>query len=65
MVRQDENKIAGTIASRSTLSGEEIRKLFHQGESKDLAFAEEKGIIHEIREPDIPKDAPFITVNLN
>jgi len=65
MVRQDENKIAGIIASRSTLSGEEIRKLFHQGESKDLAFAQEKGIIHEIREANIPKDAPFITVNLN
>lgn len=65
MVRQDENKIAGIIASRSNLAEKEIRKLFHQGESKDLAFAESKGIVHEIREPSIPKDAPFVTVNLN
>jgi ATP-dependent protease ClpP protease subunit len=64
-VKQDENKIAGIVASRSNLTEKEVRELFHQGESKDLDFAKDKGVIHEIREPAIPKDAPFITMNLN
>jgi ATP-dependent Clp protease, protease subunit len=65
MIKQDENKIAGIIAARTTLSEGEIRQLFHQGEAKDLTFAIEKGIIHEAKDAAIPKDAPFMTVNLN
>lgn len=63
--KREEGKIAGIIAERSKLTEPEIRELFLQGESKDLQFAIDKGIIHEIREPAIPKDAPLITVNLN
>jgi len=65
MIKEDENKIAGIVASRSRLTEKEVRELFHQGESKNVSFAKEKGIINEILEPVIPKDAPFITVNLN
>jgi len=65
MMQQDENKIAGIIAARTQLTEAEIRQLFRQGESKDLAFAKEKGIIHEAKDAAIPKDAPFMTVNLN
>ena len=64
-IRQDENKISGIVAERSKLTKTEIRKLFHQGETKDLAFAIKKGIIHKSGEAVIPKGAPFITVNLN
>jgi len=64
-LKQDEAKIAGIIAARTKLTEVEIQQLFRQGESKDLTFAEEKGIIHEVRDAAIPKDAPFITVNLN
>jgi ATP-dependent protease ClpP protease subunit len=65
MIKEDENKIAGIIAARSNLSETEIRQLFHQGESKNLAFAKEKGIIDDVRDAAIPKDAPFVTINLN
>jgi ATP-dependent Clp protease protease subunit len=65
MLKQDENKIAGIIAARTHLSEAEIRQLFHQGESKDLTFAIDRGIIHEVKDAGIPKDAPFMTVNLN
>ena len=61
--RQEEAKIAGIIAERSRLSESEVRELFLQGESKDLQFAIDKGVIQEIREPAIPKDAPLITVD--
>jgi hypothetical protein len=47
------------------MSEAEIRELFRQGESKDLQFAIDKGIISEVRDPAVPKDAPLITVNLN
>jgi ATP-dependent protease ClpP protease subunit len=63
--KREEAKISGIIAERSNLTEAEIRELFLQGESKDLQFVIDKGIIHEIREPVIPKDAPLITVNLN
>jgi len=63
--KREEGKIAGIMAERSKLTESEIRELFLQGESKDLQFAIDKGIIHEVREPVVPKDAPLITVNLN
>ena len=65
MLKQDEGKIAGIIAERSQLTMRDIKKLFHQGESKDIAFAKDKGIIHEVKDAAIPKDAPFVTINLN
>ena len=58
-----ENKIAKILAGRCLLKEEEVRKLFAQGETKDVTFAAEKGIIQLIRDPSIPADAPFITLN--
>jgi ATP-dependent protease ClpP protease subunit len=62
---REETKIASIVAERTKMSEAEIRELFRQGESKDLKFAVDKGIIDEVRDPVIPKDAPLITVNLN
>jgi len=63
--KQEEAKIAGIIAERCKLTEAEIRELFFQGESKNLEFAIEKGIIDEVRDAAVPKDAPLITVNLS
>jgi ATP-dependent Clp protease, protease subunit len=62
---QEENKIAGIIAGTTKLSEEEIRKLFLQGESKDLTFAMDKGVIQEVKDATIPKDAVIISLNIN
>jgi len=62
---EDENKIARVITDRSKIQDEEIRRLFREGESKNPDFALEKGFISEIRDAEIPKDAPFVTVNIN
>ena len=62
---EDENKIARIITQQCQLKEEEIRGLFREGESKDPSFAKLKGIIHDIKDVKIPKDAPFITVNIN
>jgi ATP-dependent protease ClpP protease subunit len=62
--KQEETKIAYIVAERTKMTEADIRELFRQGESKDLQFAIDKGIIAEVRDAAIPKDAPLITVNL-
>lgn len=62
-ITADENKIAGILSSRTKLDPGEINQLFLQGEAKDPIFAFDKGIIHEIRELEIPKNAAIITLN--
>ncbi len=63
--KREEDKIASILAERTKMSEAEIRELFRQGESKDLQFAVDRGVIHEIRAATIPENAPLITVNLN
>lgn len=63
-LHEAENKIAQILSGRCNLKEEEIRELFIHGETKGTAFALEKGIIQSVRDPRIPAEAPFITVNL-
>lgn len=64
-LESDQRKIAGILQANSKLSEAEILGFFNEGESKDAEFAKEKGIINDIIKPSIPKDAPFITININ
>jgi len=57
-----ENRFAGIICGRCDLSEAEIRALFVKGETKDTAFAVEKGIIKEVRELSVPPNAPLASV---
>jgi ATP-dependent protease ClpP protease subunit len=59
-----ESKISGIITERTSLTTEEVRSLFSQGESKDPSFALSKGIVHEIKNPIIPKGVPIFSFNL-
>jgi ATP-dependent protease ClpP protease subunit len=52
-----ENRIGLTISQNSKLTEEELEILFRQGEGKDVNFALEKGIIHEIKSPAVPPGA--------
>lgn len=61
VVVEAENKIAKLVSSRCLLKEEEIRNLFLQGDTKNTAFAVEKGIIQDIREPKVPADAKFVS----
>ena len=53
-----EQLTAQIIADRCSLTSDEVRQLFRQGESKTPAFALEKGIISEIRNISVPPGAP-------
>ena len=63
-MKEDENKIATIVSRNTTLSVEELQRLFVHGESKNLDFAMEKGIIKEVREVSIPRNAELISFDL-
>ena len=53
-----EQLTAQIIADRCSLTPDEVRQLFRQGESKNPAFALEKGIISDVRSISVPSAAP-------
>lgn len=61
--KADEARMVGIISQRTLITAVELTALFHQGESKDLTFAKEKGLIHDVREAKVPSDAPFFALN--
>lgn len=57
--------IAGILNDNTLMTIREIKKLFKTGETKDVRFALKKGIIHKIKSAELPKDALFISININ
>jgi ATP-dependent protease ClpP protease subunit len=57
-----EQLVARIIGEHTSLSPEEVRALFWQGEAKTPQFAREKGIIHDIREARIEPGSPIIAI---
>lgn len=54
-LRADTNKISAVIESRATFPNREtIDELFYQQSTKDAAFAKEHGLVHDIRDINIP-----------
>ncbi len=62
-LEQDEGRIKELIIERSKITESEMVRLFQQGETKDPAFALEKGIIHDIRDLAIRTGAQIVTAN--
>lgn len=62
-IKQEETRVASIVAERTKMTEAAIQELFRQGECKDLQFALANGIIDEIIDPVIPKDAPLVTLN--
>lgn len=63
IVSSAQDKIAGILAERSSLSLAEVNALFVEGESKAASFAKSKGIISELRQVEVPANAPLYTIN--
>jgi len=57
-----EQLTAQIIGERTSLTPQEVRALFRQGESKPPAFAKEKGLIHEIKNVEITPGMPILSV---
>ena len=58
--RADESRVAGVITTHTTITRDELIALFHQGETKNLAFAKDKGIIQDTRDADIEGGASLV-----
>jgi len=62
---KDQDTIAGIVCDNTKMQRKTIETLFLQGETKDVKFALEHGIIDEIKSPQMPKDAVFVSININ
>ncbi len=60
---EDQNKIAGIIASNSSITVDEIQQLFAKGETKSLNFAKEKGFINDIKTINLTNDDLLVNVS--
>ena len=59
-INADQAQIANIIEQRAAFGdGAEIKKLFLEAQTKDPAYAKAKGIIHDIRDVQIPPGAPI------
>jgi len=63
-IDSSEAKISGIITERTKLTTEDVRSLFGQGESKNSEFALSKGVVSQIKNPEIPKGNNILSFNL-
>jgi ATP-dependent Clp protease, protease subunit len=58
----DQRRIGQIIETRTALSGKQVNDLFLEAQTKDAAFAAGCGIVHEIRDVQIPAGGPVISL---
>ena len=58
----DQRRIGAIIAENSKLSADEVAALFLEAQTKDASWAVEKGIVHEVREVQIPTGSPVVSL---
>jgi len=61
-IASEHKRIADTISQHTNLTESEVAKFFRETQTKDSNFAISKGIIHEIRDVQIPKGTPVISL---
>jgi ATP-dependent Clp protease protease subunit len=58
----DQNRIAAVIEERTNLDASKIEPLFLEAQTKDATYAIGVGIVHEIKDVEIPRGAPVIAL---
>lgn len=61
-IKSDQKRIGAVIAERSTLTEESIEGLFREAQTKDAAFAAGCGIVHEVRDVQIPPGSTVVAL---
>lgn len=61
-ILNDQKRIGEVISQHTSLTEEAVAELFLQAQTKDAKFAVDKGIVHEIREVQIPAGVPVISL---
>lgn len=59
-VQADQARIGKVIVERSKIREEEVKGLFLEAVTKDPSYALDRGIVHEIRDVQIPKGSPVL-----
>jgi ATP-dependent protease ClpP protease subunit len=55
----DHERLAAILAERSNITTNEAEKLFQEAQTRDPNYALSKGLIHEIKDAQVPSGAPF------
>lgn len=56
-------RIGAIIRERTNLQDDAIEPLFREAQTKDATFARDSGIVHEIRDVQIPQGASIVTLS--
>lgn len=57
-IQADQKRIGAIIVERTNLSSEQVGGLFLEAQTKDADWALDAGIVHEIRDVNIPDGQP-------
>jgi len=58
----DQKRIGSVIEERTQLAGNKIKALFREAGTKDAAYAASVGIVHQVRELQIPAGSPIVSL---
>ena len=61
-VLADQGRIASIIEERTNLEAKKIRPLFREAQTKDAAYAAGVGIVHEVKDVEIPSGAAVVSL---
>lgn len=61
-IMSDQRRIGSVLADRTQLTTEQISSLFLEAQTKDATFAAGCGIVHEIRDVEIPTGCPVVSL---
>ena len=61
-IMSNHRQIGSIIAQHTNLNAREIARLFREAQTKDASWAINKGIIHDIRDVQIPTGCPVISL---
>lgn len=61
-VLADQKRIASIIEERTNLDTAQVEPLFREAQTKDAAFAVGTGIVHEVKDVEIPEGAPIVAL---
>jgi ATP-dependent Clp protease, protease subunit len=61
-VLADQKRIGTVIEERTKLAGRQIKGLFREAQTKDAAYAVGAGIVHEIKDVQVPPGTPVMSL---
>jgi len=61
-IMQDQKRIGSIIRKHTNLNERQIRNLFREARTKDANYALSVGIVHEIRDVQIPPGSPIVSL---